>query len=72
MTYGSDEDNEIPNRINNNDKSQKKNYTEVENLTKFIERPKNYFSDPVIDFSNLQKTSFLQIENLIINNVKQW
>lgn len=67
MSYGSDDDNnnnETPKRTNNS--------TEINTLTKFIQRPKNYFSDPIINFEELKKSSFLQIENLFINDVKQW
>ena len=46
MSYGSDDDNEAPNRKDNKPE-EKKNATEIETLTKFIERPKNYFTDHV-------------------------
>ena len=68
MSYGSDD--ETPKRKEN--KPEKKNLTEIETLTKFIERPKNYFTDPILDFAEKGKSSFLQIENLYINDVKQW
>jgi hypothetical protein len=80
MTYGSNDDNDndsdngnaTPNRKDKSKTEKKK--TEIEKLkkTSFVERPENYFSDPVINFSEFKKSSFLQIENLIINDVKQW
>lgn len=84
MSYGSDEDentdendSNTANRKNNDNKSNNKNTTEIETLTKFIERPKSYFTDPIINFAELKneknlRSSFLQIDNLIINDIKQW
>jgi hypothetical protein len=74
MTYGSNDENDNDNDKDNSTPNRKDNKPEIEKLkkTSFIQRPKNYFTDPIINFSEFKKSSFLQIENLFINDVKQW
>jgi len=49
-------------------------FTELDNLTKqaVTAKTRDYFNNPILNLDNFGKMSFLQIENIYINNIRQW
>jgi len=47
-------------------------FTELDSLSTKAAKSREYFNNPVLDMAKLEKISFLQIENIYINNVRQW
>lgn len=47
-------------------------FTELNSLAAKAVKSRDYFNNPVLDLDNLKKMSFIQIENIYIDNVRQW